>query len=581
MDPTLERALKDAREGRVDAALAAVRLKCRLQPKDVDAVQILSLLLVQSGRRDEALHHLARAVTLAPHVAGYRNNLGTALLEAGRAKEAAAAFRAAVELDAGHRLAWLGMASACQRLQDPDGVLAASERGLALKPDWPELIAVRAAALAESERLDEAIGLLEAAVARNPCHAASREALLLNLNYRLRPREELFEAHRRLGPGGNLRPEPPAIDLDPDRPLRIGVLSGDLRSHSVGHFAEPIFRGKPKEATMVVFSTVAPRPGDGIERRYRDLADEWIEAMAMDDATLDAAIRSSRIDVLVELSGHTNGGRLRALDRKPAPVIVTAIGYPNTTGHPAVDVRIVDSITDPPGSEAFATERLVRIDPCFLCFTPPEDAGTPMLPPEDAPITFGSFNLAAKIAPEAIAMWSAAMAAVPGSRLLLKSRSLVDAGTRRRLVDRLVAGGIAADRVETLAYSPSVADHLALYSRMHVALDTFPYHGATTTCEALWMGVPVVTLAGDRHAARVGASLLSAAGWPELVASTTEEFARRAAGLATDRSRLAEFRATARDRLRASRLLDSAAYAARFHAALREGWRRHCGTAAS
>jgi predicted O-linked N-acetylglucosamine transferase (SPINDLY family) len=318
-----------------------------------------------------------------------------------------------------------------------------------------------------------------------------------------------------------------------------------------------------------------------IERRYRELTDEWVEAAAMDDATLDAAIRMRRIDVLLELSGHTNGGRLRALDRKPAPVIVTAIGYTNTTGHPAVDVRIVDSITDPPGSEAFATERLVRIDPCFLCFTPPEDAGTPTLPPVDAPITFGSFNLAAKIAPEAIAMWSAAMAAVPGSRLLLKCRTLVDPGTRQRLVDRLVAGGIAADRVETLAYSRSVADHLALYSRMHVALDTFPYHGATTTCEALWMGVPVVTLVGDRHAARVGASLLAAAGWPELVASTTEEFARRAAGLATDRSRLAEFRATARDRLRASPLLDSAAYAARFHAALRECWRRHCGTAAS
>ena len=301
----------------------------------------------------------------------------------------------------------------------------------------------------------------------------------------------------------------------------------------------------------------------------------------MDDATLDAAIRMRRIDVLLELSGHTNGGRLRALDRKPAPVIVTAIGYPNTTGHPAVDVRIVDSITDPPGSEACATERLVRIDPCFLCFTPPEDAGTPTLPPVDAPITFGSFNLAAKIAPEAIAMWSAAMAAVPGSRLLLKSRTLVDPGTRQRLVDRLVAGGIAADRVETLAYSPSVADHLALYSRMHVALDTFPYHGATTTCEALWMGVPVVSLAGDRHAARVGASLLAAAGWPELVASTPEEFARLAARLATDRSRLAEFRATARDRLRTSPLLDSAAYAARFHAALRDCWRRHCGAAAS
>jgi len=580
MDPTLERAMRDAREGRLDAALAAVRLKCRLQPKDVDALQVLALLLVQSGRRDEALHHLGRAVAVAPRVAAYRNNLGTALLEAGKVREAAAAFRSAVELDPGHRLAWLGLASACHRLEDPDGAIEASGRGLALHPDWPELIGVRAGALAGSGRLDEAIALLEAGIGRHPGHAALRESLLMSLNYRIRPRESLLEAHRRHGFVGSFRPEPPASDRDPARPLRIGVLSGDLRSHSVGHFAEPIFRGKPTDTAIVVFSTVPPRPGDPLERRYRGLADGWVEAAAMDDATLDAAIRARRIDVLLELSGHTTGGRLGALDRKPAPVIVTAIGYPNTTGHPSVDARVVDSTTDPPGSEAFATERLLRIDPCFLCFTPPEVAPEPAHPPEDAPFTFGSFNLAAKIAPETISMWSAAMAAVPGSRLLVKSRSIADAGTRRRLLDRLVAGGIPADRVETIAYSPTVAEHLALYSRVHVALDTFPYHGATTTCEALWMGVPVVTLAGDRHAARVGASLLAAAGWPELVAATPEEFASIAARLATDRKRLAEFRARARDRLRASPLLDGAAYAVRFHAALRGCWRDRCAAAA-
>jgi predicted O-linked N-acetylglucosamine transferase (SPINDLY family) len=576
MNPILEQAIRDAREGRLDAALATVRMRVRLQPKDVDAMQVLALLLVRAGRRDESIHHLQRAAQLAPKVAAYRNNLGTALLEAGRAREAAESFRAAIGCDPGYRLAWLGLGSACHQLEDPAGALAASERGLALRPGWPEMIAVQAGALAASDRVDEAIAVLEAAVSEHPAHAGLREALLLNLNYRLRPREDVLAAHRRHAIVGPFRPEPPAFDRDPGRPLRIGVLSGDLRSHSVGHFAEPIFRGKPADVGLVVFSTVPPRAGDPLQKRYRELADEWVEAAALDDAALDATIRARRIDVLLELSGHTAGGRLAALDRKPAPVIVTAIGYPNTTGHPAVDVRMVDSITDPAGFDAFATERLMRIDPCFLCFVPPEQAPEPRLPPVDALVTFGSFNLASKISPETIALWAAAMAAVPESRLLLKSRSLGHAESRMRLLERLAAGGIAGDRVETVAYTASVAEHLDLYARVHVALDAFPYAGATTTCEALWMGVPVVTLAGDRHAARVGASLLAAAGLPELVANTPERFAGITARLAHDRDRLAGFRTQARERLRASPLLDAAAYAARFHAALRSCWRDRC-----
>jgi protein O-GlcNAc transferase len=576
MHPILEQAMRDAREGRLDAALASVRMRVRLQPKDVDAMQVLALLLVRAGRRDEAMHHLQRAVQLAPKVAAYRNNLGTALLEAGRAKEAAESFKAALGLDPEYRLAWLGLGAACNQLQDPDGALAASERGLALRPDWPEMIGTKSGALAAADRIDEAIAALEEGLEIHPTHAGLREAYLLNLNYRVRPPAEVLAAHRRFAFVGDVRVEPPANDRDPDRTLRIGVLSGDLRSHSVGHFAEPIFAGRPADATIAVFSTVPPRGNDPMERNYRGLADEWIEAAALDDAALDAAIRARRIDVLLELSGHTAGGRLAALDRKPAPVIVTAIGYPNTTGHPAIDVRVVDSITDPPGFEAFATERLVRIDPCFLCFVPPREAPEPRLPPPEAPVTFGSFNLASKISPEAIALWSAAMAAVPGSRLLLKSRSLGNPGSRTRLLERLAAGGIADDRVETVPYTATVAEHLEWYSRVHLALDTYPYTGATTTCEALWMGVPVVTLAGDRHAARVGASLLAAAGFPELVANDAAEFAAIAARLARDRDRLAAFRTNARERLRASPLLDTKAYADRFHAALRECWRARC-----
>jgi predicted O-linked N-acetylglucosamine transferase (SPINDLY family) len=261
-------------------------------------------------------------------------------------------------------------------------------------------------------------------------------------------------------------------------------------------------------------------------------------------------------------------------------VIVSAIGYPNTTGHPCVDWRIVDSITDPAGDDAYCTERLARIDPCFLCYSPFADAPPPAMPAQGTPFTFGSFNLAAKVREQTVELWSAALARVPGSRLLLKSKSISDPALLGRLMARLQAGGIDASRVDVAPYTKTNAEHLALYSRVHVALDCTPYNGTTTTCEALWMGVPVVCIAGDRHAARVGASLLHAAGCGEFLARTPAEFAQIAAGLAQDQGRLAALRSSLRARLAASPLMDQPAYAARFHAALRECWREHCRTAA-
>jgi predicted O-linked N-acetylglucosamine transferase (SPINDLY family) len=296
----------------------------------------------------------------------------------------------------------------------------------------------------------------------------------------------------------------------------------------------------------------------------------------MPHATVEALVRRRGIDVLLELGGHSGEPRLLALAGKPAPVIVTAIGYPNTTGLPAVDWRVVDAITDPPGSERLCTERLLRLDPCFLCYTPPEHAPEPAMPAADAPVTFGSFNNAAKIGPASIALWARVLQAVPGSRLLLKSQTLSDATGRARIERRFAEAGVDASRLELIAYSKTREEHLALYGRVHVALDTTPYNGTTTTCEALWMGVPVVATLGDRHAARVSASLLHAAGHPELVATDADAFVALAAKLAQDRARLTTLRSGLRDTLRASPLCDAPAYAARFHDAIRACWRQWC-----
>ena len=256
---------------------------------------------------------------------------------------------------------------------------------------------------------------------------------------------------------------------------------------------------------------------------------------------------------------------------------MTAIGYPASTGHPAVNWRLVDSVTDPPGSEACCTERLLRLDPCFLCYTPPASAPMPQMPSEDAPIVFGSFNLATKISEDTVRLWASVLESVPESRLLVKSRGLDERATRDRLAARFEIAGVARERLELVGWVPEATDHWSLYRRVHVAIDTVPYSGTTTTCEALWMGVPVVTLPGDLHRSRVSASLLHAAGLPELVAADAAAFVKIARDLAGDRSWLTNFRVEARDRLRGSALLDAKSHADRLHALLRSCFQEACG----
>jgi predicted O-linked N-acetylglucosamine transferase (SPINDLY family) len=255
---------------------------------------------------------------------------------------------------------------------------------------------------------------------------------------------------------------------------------------------------------------------------------------------------------------------------------VTAIGYPNTTGHPCVDARVVDSITDPPGTDHRCTERLLRLDPCFLCYAPPEDAPHPSMPDPGSPVTFGSFNETKKVRAESVALWAGALRELPDSRLVIKARSAAEPTVRASLLGRFASAGIDPARVEILPFAADTRSHLAMYSRVHVGLDPTPYNGTTTTCEALWMGVPVVTLTGDRHASRVGTSLLHAIGMAEWCAATPADFTRIAVGLARDPGRLASLRGSLRDTVRRSPLADGPAYGRRFHAAIRECWREWC-----
>lgn len=326
------------------------------------------------------------------------------------------------------------------------------------------------------------------------------------------------------------------------------------------------------------FSTVSHT--DGGDAPFRASC-EWRDLAGTDADGIARAILAENIDILVDCSGLTEGHRLAALVPRAAPIQCTWLGYPNTTGLPTMDYRIVDWFTDPPGAEAQATEKLQRLPGCFLCYTPPEGSPEPALTPatvdaaSTAPITFGCFNRMTKMTPHAVETWSAVLRAVPESRLLLKLR-INSAELHRSAVARFEAHGVEGERIQMLPFLKYSTDAAAMYSGMDIALDTFPYNGTTTTCEANWMGVPVIVLAGDSHRARVGVSLNTALGLTDLIAKDREEYVAVAAALAADRARLIDLKRTLRARMAASPLCDAPAYARKFEQALREIWRAWC-----
>jgi protein O-GlcNAc transferase len=576
---TFKKAMEDATQGRTQQAIDSLRLAVRRGGDHPAVLGLLGTLLAQSGDFEPAIHFLNKAVAKAPKAGDLWANLGTAYFSCGRAADAVSALRRAVELVPANPAALHGLAAALLQTQNAGEALQWAERAAQVQPGWPEMDICRADALDVMDRQQRAFDVLEQARARFPDDLVVRSRQLHLLGYlpvtAEAARERLQDYARCVGPV----PAFGEFDRNPDRPLRLGILSPDLRTHSVGYFVDAFTRHVPVDWHVSAFSAHPAGRDDQMARAFMERVGEWLPVHRMSDAGLDAAIRARKIDVLLELAGHSAGNRLTALNRRPAPLIVTAIGFAASTGHPAIDARVVDAITDPPGSEHWCTERLQRLDGCFLCYTPPAAAPAPQMPAADAPVTFGSFNLSGKVSAQTLALWKGALDAVPGSRLLLKARSLGDPSTRESLLERIRAAGIDEGRVELMAYVPGVDAHLALYRRVHVALDTTPYSGTTTTCEALWMGVPVVTLPGERHASRVSASLLQAAGFGELVAKDAADFARIAARCATDRAWGAEFRANARARMQASALMDSKAYAERFFGALRERWRVRCAQA--
>jgi predicted O-linked N-acetylglucosamine transferase (SPINDLY family) len=390
----------------------------------------------------------------------------------------------------------------------------------------------------------------------------------------------LFDLHRRYGEMMR-RSRPPragerAVTRDPERRIRVGYVSPNFSRHSVGYFVAPVIAAHDRRR-FEVFCYYTHRLSDDATGRIRQSADGWRDVATASDDALEALIREDGIDVLVDLAGHCKGNRLAVFARKPAPLQVTWLGYPDTTGLEAIDVRVTDAVADPaPEADARHTERLWRMDGTFLAYEPPADSPAIAARRGGEPVVFGSFNHVAKLNEPTIALWAEILARVPGSTLVLKSGLFDHADTRDRVLESFERHGVAVARIEVHGWRADRGSHLALYGAVDIALDTHPYNGTTTTCEALWMGVPVVSRAGVVHMSRVGASILRCVDLGELVAESDARYVDLAVALAGDEPRRAALRTGLRERLRASPLLDHAEFTRRLEQCYLQVRRSHC-----
>jgi len=498
-----------------------------LDESRIETYNHLAFFLVELNRSEEAYKYLLKSIQIAPDNADTYNYLGNLFLRHWRLTEADEQYRRVVEL----------------------------------RPDFASGYANLAWVATLEGRIADAVELYHTALALQPDFRIAADNLLFSLNYTdIYTPEQVRDEHIRLAE----QCCPPVMSFAARKhgatdKIRVGYVSPDFKTHSVGFFIEPVLHNHNREHFEIYCYDVVSVP-DETTRRMMTLGWEWRTVYGLSDQAIAEQIRADEIDILVDLAGHTKGNRLGVFALSPAPIQVTWLGYPNTTGLKQIDFRLTDELADPAVmTDHLYVERQVRLPRLFLCYAPPPSA--PELAPLAAgPIIFCCFNNYPKISDTVLQLWSRVMHALPDSQLCLKNGSLKDNGVRNSLCQRLGTYGIDPSRLILSAFSDSREGHLRLYGACHIALDTYPYNGTTTTCEALLMGVPVVTLAGSTHAARVGMSILTNVGLTELIALTPDQYVDIAINLAINPVRLYNYRRCLRAQLLSSPLTDAPAF---------------------
>jgi protein O-GlcNAc transferase len=598
--------------GQLDAAIDSYRQAIRFGPDFAEVHNNLGAALLDQKQIDEAIAAFRQAIRIKPDFAEAHSNLGNALNDNGQLDDAIAAYAQAIRINPDYADAYYNLGNALKGLEQLDEAIACFRQALRVKPDYVDAhnnlgnalsgkgqyghamdcyrqaitIDPHAAeahsnlgnALKDLGQLDQAIASYRQAVRLKPDLANAHSNLLYALQFHpgYDPKT-IFEEHRRWNqqhavPLGKFI-QPHANDRNPDRRLRIGYVSPDFRDHVVGQNLSPLLREHDHLQTEIFCYANMVR-GDAFTEQIRGNADAWRSIARLSDSQVVDLIRQDQIDILVDLSVHTAHNRLLVFARKPAPVQVSYLGYCSTTGLETMDYRLSDPYMDPPDSDlSFYSEKTIRLPETYWCFNPRGPTPAPSPPPVKAAgfITFGCLNNFAKASPT-LELWAEILQSVPRSRLIVHSPPGPHLDAVR---ERFAAKGIGPDRLEFPANQPW-PEYLRTYGRIDIALDPFPWGGGITTCDALWTGVPVVSLVGRTAVGRGGASILANLGLPELIAKTPQQYVHIAAGLASDSPRLAELRRTLRSRMEASPLMDAPRFARNVEAVYRQMWRNWC-----
>ena len=605
--------------GQFDASLASFRRALAIKPDYADAFANLGNALKNQGQFEPAVTALRRAIELKPNSAKAHSNLGSALNALGHLNAAIASYRRALELEQDFAEAHQNLGVALYENGQPDVAIASYRRALELRPNYANAHANLGNALGDLGRFDEAVSSYRRALEIHPDHAEAHNNLgnvLKDLGqldeavtcYRraLELKPESFASHSNLlfaqsfQSGQHVESRLAAARLfgslaaqrahpyaqwdnvpDPDRRLRVGWVSGDLRYHPVGHFIVGVFSalGSVANGRLEFFGYPTDARSDELTDRIRACCTGWHSALGLSDESLARRIRDDKIDILIDLTGHTAGNRLPMFAWKPAPVQATWLGYLGTTGVEAIDYLIADALTLPRSDAVNFSESICYLPESYVCFTPPA-GDTPVSPLpafHNGHVTFGSFNNLTKMNDAVVELWAKVLGSVPNSRLLLKAKQLREASVQQSVTDRFARNGVDAGR---LIFKPQVprAQYLAPYAHVDIALDPFPYPGITTTVESLWMGVPVLTLAGTHFQSRQGVGLLTNAGLPDWIAVDADDYVARAARHAANRQGLAALRQGLRQTLLESPIFDAPRFATHFETALRGMWTKWCNS---
>lgn len=565
--------------GQFEQAAASCRRALAINPDSAAAHSNLGNALRNLGQYEQAASSYRRALAIEPAYADAHCNLGNVLLDLGQPGEAIASFRQALELNPDFAEAHNNLGNILLELGQLDDAVASLRRAVLINPDFAEAHSNLGSALRSQGQLEDALTSLQNALAIKPDHAVVHSNLLFIHNYLSdQPPARLLAASKRFGELVAQTAHPyiqwPKA-LASDRCLRVGFVSGDLKNHPVGFFLESVLAALAANAGRRIELVAYPsiRKEDEVTARLKTAFTDWKPLADLSDEAAARMIQDDGVHILIDLAGHTADNRLPLFAWKPAPVQVSWLGYFATTGVAAIDYLVADPWTLPATQEEYFTEKIWRLPQTRLCFTAP-DAAVPVSPLPALTnhfVTFGCFNNPAKMNDRVVALWARVLQAVPHSRLLLKATQFKEPLVRQRIGERFAACGIAPERLMLEGSAPRV-DYLAAYQRMDIALDPFPYTGGTTSVEGLWMGVPVLTLSGDRFLSRQGVGMLMNAGLPEWIASDADDYVAKAVAQAGDLQRLAMLRQQLRQLVLSSPLFDATGFAQHFETALSGMW---------